>query len=242
MTTRENLFAEFDNYALLEKYKNRAPGLPRLTGKQLADMLKTLIDSDPKEEAVQEFFEAHPRCLPRAGLFHHGLRGDIVVSKLPLHNDFVTDFAYMTKNSQEVRIFCVEIERPGKSIFRKDNHFTSDYTKAKQQVVDWNHWAQHNMREMVKYFGRLGRYLTEDFTALTMHSILIMGRRSELNTRARRERWSAEASLLPKSIDVMTYDRIIEELEMEAFMPDNVHILVCSYQDQALKVKRVVDA
>ena len=239
MRTRENYFAEFDSHALLEQYKNCPSGQPRLTGKELADKLKTLIDSDPKEEAVQEFFEEHPRCLPRAGLFHHGLRGDIVVSKLPLHNDFVTDFAYMTKNSQEVRIFCVEIERPGKLVFRKDNQFTSDYVKAKQQVVDWNYWAQHNMRDMVKYFGRLGHHLTEDFTGLSMHSILIMGRRSELNTRARRVRWSAEASLLPKSIDVMTYDRIIEELEMGAYMPDNIHILVCSYQDQALKVKRV---
>jgi hypothetical protein len=66
-----------------------------------------------------------------------------------------------------------------------------------------------------------------------------MGRRSELTTRKRQERWSAEALTLPKSIEVMTYDRLIKGLSREIYLPNNEKILVCSYRDRALQVKHV---
>ena len=137
-------------------------------------MLQTLIESDPTEEEVQQFFEQYPRCLPEAGHYHNGLRADVVISKLPLHNDFITDFAYMSQNSQRVLIICIEIERPGKKLFRKDGQFTSYYQAAKQQVVDWNFWARHHVRDALKYFGKLSQHLPKELNYVQMHCILVM--------------------------------------------------------------------
>jgi hypothetical protein len=97
-----------------QKYEYEKEKIPRKPAHELSSMLQALIDADPTEEEVQQFFEQYPRCLPEAGHYHNGLRADVVISKLPLHNDFITDFAYMSQNSQRVLIICIEIERPGK--------------------------------------------------------------------------------------------------------------------------------
>lgn len=222
-----------------QKYEYEGARIKRRPVSELGTQLRTLVDSDPSEEAVQRFFEENPRCLPWTGYYHHGLRADVVISKLPLQNDYVTDFAYMSANSQSIMIICVEIERPGKKIFRKDGNFTAGYLAAKQQVLDWNFWAQHNIRSAFKCFGKLGQFLAPDIYNVKMHCILVVGRRSELSTRKRKERWSTEDATLPKSIEIMTYDRLIDLLESGFYAPDNKKILVCSYRDRALKVKHV---
>jgi hypothetical protein len=228
---------EFLDHAQLASYEdNNLQPIPPTT---LASKFRNLIDSDPTEEEVQTFLEHHPRCLPEAGYYHHGFLSDVVVSKLPLHNDFITDFAYISANSQSVLVVCLEIEKPGMKIFCQDGHFTAHYQKARQQVIDWNFWAQHNIRDALKYFGKYAQHLPSDTCNIQMHCILIVGRRSELTTRKRRERWSAEAATLPKSISVMTYDRLLEGLEREVLLPENKKILVCSYRDRSLQVKHV---
>lgn len=233
----KNWYVEFDDPMLLIEYERIS--LFRTSAKVIAKKLKALLDSNPSETKVQEFFEQYPRCLPDGGMYHHGIRGDVVVAKLPLSNDFVTDFAYMSENSQEVCVFCVEIERPGKKLFRKDGLFSAEYLQAKQQVVDWNFWAQNHIREVLPLFGRLGAYLKADFYSISVRCILIMGRRSELTTRKRKERWAAEAALLPRTISVMTYDRLLESLDHPMWVPDNNKFVVCAYRDRALKVKSI---
>lgn len=206
---------------------------------EVSNEFEELLNSKPSEQKIQDFFESNPRYLPNAGFYHNGVRGSVVISKLPLHNDFITDFAYMSENSQTILVVCLEIERPDKKIFRRDGHFTVDFHQARQQIVDWNYWAQHNRREALKYFGKLSLGTNAQWMDVTLQSILVYGRRSEIDSRKRQERWSAEAALLPKSVQIMTYDRLLEAMKNDFRHPDNHKFIVCSYQERTLKAKYV---
>lgn len=229
--------AEFEDYVQLDSYENDSQCSVH-TSAALTE-LESLLDSNPPEAAVHEFFERHPRFLPEAGFLHNGIHDDVVISKMPLHNDFVTDFAYVNVNSQYARVICLEIERPGLKLFTRDGEFTSEFTRARQQILDWNLWAQHNVKDALKYFGRYGQHLLGPHNHVSLHSILIVGRRSQLTTRKRRERWAAEGAIMPRSVDIMTYDRLLENAAREWERPPNKKILVCAYRDRALRVKHV---
>jgi hypothetical protein len=206
----------------------------------VASEFETLLNTNSSEQQIQDFFEENPRYLPQAGFYHNGLRSSVVVSKLPLQNDFVTDFAYMSENSQEILVVCIELEKPDKKIFRRDGNFTSEFHQAKQQVVDWNYWAQTNRSEALKYFGKLAMAINPKWLDVSLQSILVYGRRSEISNRKRQERWSAEAALLPRSIQIMTYDRLLDSMKSSFYrLPDNHKIIVCSYRDRALQAKYV---
>jgi len=228
---------EFDSYEQLHLYEDGV--LPLQRAVDVADRLRELIDSNPAEANVQSFLEKHPRCLPETGRFHNGLRADVVISKLPLHNDFVTDFAYMSVNSQYTRVTCVEIERPGMKLFRQDGSFSAEYLHARQQVIDWNFWAQYNVKEALKLFGKYGQHLDLDSEYLQIHCILIAGRRAQVSTTKRKQRWAAEAAVLPRAIDIMTYDRLLDMTSDRLNQAQNEKILVCSYRDRSLRVKHV---
>lgn len=206
---------------------------------EVASEFEMLLDSNPSEQQIQEFFEENPRHLPNAGFYHNGLRGSVVVSKMPLHNDFVTDFAYMSENSQTILVVCVELEKPDKKIFRRDSNFTSEFNQAKQQVVDWNYWAQTNRSEALKYFGKLAMGTNQRWLEVSLQCILVYGRRAEIRNRKRQERWSAEAAILPRSIQLMTYDRLLEYMKSSYRQPDNHKIIVCSYRDRTLHAKQI---
>lgn len=237
LRTHSTWCVEFESDAQREIFEDKT-SFPR-DPDDVSSEFELLLDSNPSEELVQDFFEQNPRYLPNAGFYHNGLRSSVVISKLPLHNDFITDFAYMSENSQTILVVCVEIEKPSKKIFRRDGYFTSDFHQARQQVVDWNYWAQHNRRDALKYFGKLALGLTSQGTDVNMHSILVFGRRSEISNRKRQERWSAEAALLPRTVHVMTYDRLLDVMKMGIHHPDNHKIVVCTYQDRTLKAKAI---
>ena len=62
--------------------------------------LRKLLDKKTGEQQVHDFLEEHPYLLPGFGDLHHGPYGGVVVTKFPLSTSFVTDFAYISSNSQ----------------------------------------------------------------------------------------------------------------------------------------------
>lgn len=205
---------------------------------ELADRFEAVLDQAQSEQEVHEFFETHPQMLPDVGYYHNGPRGDIVVSKLPLGNDFVTDFAFVSENSQMVQFTCIEIESPNKRLFNRGSDFSRAYLDAKQQLSDWNLWAQQNVRQAMRMFGRLGNWLPEEYYSISLECILIIGRRSEINTLKRKQRWAAEFALRQASFHIMTYDRLLERMRSH-IRGWSEKMLVCVYRDKALHVKRV---
>lgn len=51
------------------------------------------------ENQIQEFLEENTIFIPMLFLLNHHLHMNCVISKFKLGNEFVTDFAYLTKNS-----------------------------------------------------------------------------------------------------------------------------------------------
>ena len=210
----------------------------KLPREKLANRFEALLDSAESEQEVHEFFEQHPQLLPGVEYYHNGPMGDVVVTKLPLGSDFVTDFAFASENSQAVQFTCVEIENPRQPIFDRGAQFSRGYLAAKQQLADWNQWAQQNIRQALRMFGRLGRFLPQEYYTISLECVLVMGRRAEFNTIKRKQRWAAEYALRQASMRIMTYDRLLERTRSECYAWDH-KMLVCSYKDRALHAKRI---
>ncbi len=231
-----NPFVIFPN-AEMEREWERARSA-RYECDQIADEFERVLQKARSEQEVHDFFEFHPQFLPDTGTYHNGPRGDLVVTKMPLGLDFVTDFAFVSENSQMVQFTCIEIESPTKLLFNRGASFSRAYLDARQQLADWNLWAQQNLRQAMRMFGRLGRWLTDDYYEISLRCILVIGRRSEINTPKRKQRWAAEAALRQASLSIMTYDRLIER--MRGFDHEwSDKMLVCNYRDRALHVKRI---
>jgi len=205
---------------------------------KLADRFERVLDSATSEQEIQDFFEQHPQLLPGVGYYHNGPRGELVVSKLPLGHDFVTDFAFVSENSQMVHFTCIELESPTKRLFNRGAVFSRAYLDARQQIADWNLWAQQNLRQAMRMFGRVGRWLPEAYYEISLECVLIVGRRSEINTIKRKQRWAAEYALRQASCTIMTYDRLIDCMR-SGFHSWSDKMLVCTYRDRALVAKRI---
>lgn len=231
-----NGFVIFESRSLENEWQHAKDANYDTTG--LVDKFEYVVDHAKTEQEVHDFFELHPQLLPNVGFYHNGPRGDLIVSKLPLGNDFVTDFAFVTENSQMVEFTCIEIESPSKRLFNRNSEFSRGYLDARQQITDWNLWAQQNMREAMRMFGRLGNWLPEKYYQISLRCILVVGRRSEINTIKRKQRWAAENALRQASLSIMTYDRLLDGMK-SSFYEWNKSMLVCTYRDRALHAKSI---
>ena len=207
----------------------------------LAHELEVLIDTTRHEEDIQHFFERYPHFLPGLDHYHNGPVYDLVVAKLPLGIDFITDFAFISQNSQTARLTCVELESPHKKIFRNDGSFSRHYLDAKQQIADWNMWAQEHLRDAINLFGPMSRHVTPRIydLGISLECVLIIGRQANIRTRKEHERWSSEAALRQASMQIMTYDRVLAKMRSGWHWPLDKRMLVCSYTDRQFYVKRV---
>jgi hypothetical protein len=229
-------FAVFPSAAMEDEWKRTRPA--RHSADRLVERFEKILSTARSEQEIHEFFESYPQLLPDVGYYHNGPRGDVVVTKMPLGSDFVTDFAFVSENSQMVQFTCIEIESPTKRLFNRGAAFSRSYVDAKQQIVDWNLWAQQNLRQAMRIFGRLGYWLPSDHYRISLECVLIFGRRSEINTVKRKQRWAAESALRPASLTIMTYDRLLERMRWGLHSWSG-KMLVCSYRDRALHVKRI---
>ena len=78
-------------------------------------------------------------------LLNHYLHMNCVISKFKLGNEFVTDFAYLTKSSDYWEFVLVELEDAKKKIFTNDKeniYFHSEFNHAYDQItvnsIDFN--------------------------------------------------------------------------------------------------------
>src|SRR5262245_7305643 len=70
------------------------------------------LENCRSEPEMQAFLEKRPTLLPGLEDLHNGPLHDIVVAKLPLGPDFVTDFAFISRHSMALQFTFVELEDP----------------------------------------------------------------------------------------------------------------------------------
>src|SRR5579875_207323 len=94
------------------------------TQKLIVSLQSTLSDPTQNENDVQRLLEANTELIPIPFLLNHHLHKNAVISKLPISTSLITDFAYLTKSSDEWWIVFVELESQHKKIFnRNETHF-----------------------------------------------------------------------------------------------------------------------
>lgn len=176
------------------------------------------------ESEMHYFLEANPAILPGLYDLHNGPLGNVVISKLPLANEYVTDFAFISINSAVAQITLVEIESPTMLVFRKsDDLFSSKFNQAFQQVRDWTLWVEQNTIFIKDVFRNI--YFREVFRhrKILIRTILVAGRRKEIQRNPQREKRWAGLNQSSGPI-VMTYDRLGETFFLN---PALLHDLVC---------------
>ncbi len=157
--------------------------LSRLLLKQFEDM----IQQDLREEEYLLFLKQHP-------VFLDSLAAD-VIPKQALGIEMVTDFVLRRYDSKYI---LVEIEKPQDRLFTRSNDFTSDFTHALGQVLDFQQWVDSN-----------GAYARVHMPGISSpRGLLVIGRRKDLTeqNKSKLHRFSANSS----TIDVVTFDDLLQ--------------------------------
>lgn len=153
----------------------------------LMPMWRSLLDSNPRESAVQSFLESNPVLIPGAlgdvgpgG--HHGPELDGVYRQPPLQGlakKRVPDFMWITRSTSLITPICIEIERPSKKWFAKSGKPTAELNQALDQLTDWKVWFSEPENQNI--FRKTYLHSQWEDRQLLPQYVLIFGRVQEFN-------------------------------------------------------------
>jgi len=147
---------------LIELSEQEKVDLTRTKADELISQFLELLETAKKEEELQNFLKKHPeflypdyiKCYP----------------KFKLGEDYITDYVLLVQSPQGLEYVFVEIEHSNKDIFTKSGQFSSEFTQAKDQLLDWDNW-------LTKNHAYVSRKLPEFYKP---HSHLVIGRDKNL--------------------------------------------------------------
>ncbi|MDU6483462.1 MAG: DUF4263 domain-containing protein [Paeniclostridium sordellii] len=154
---------------------------------KLINELRILINNKCREEEYQVFLKNNP-------VFLNPLANK-VIDKKKLGDDYITDFIIHLINEEYI---VVEIEKPHDNIFTANNEFTSKFTHAFGQVLDFIDWVDSN-----------NTYAQSKLNGIkSPRGLLIMGRREGLTDKQKMKlkKFNENSS----RIEVLTYDDLIK--------------------------------
>jgi hypothetical protein len=195
-------------------------------GKRLAHELALTVKNATNERPIQRFIETHPAVLlprPRYVL------GDALISQFPLGADFKADFAFAFFNSTGVFLELIEIESPKIQMFTQQDEFSRPFAHALQQAEDWLEWSQRNQPALL---GILAPLLKghETWQRIGVTCRVIAGERSQRKNVRRERRYTAKSEQLKPKIEILTYDRLVDEAK---FITEAIGARCVSYKSQS---------
>jgi hypothetical protein len=224
-----------------EKTYQMAPGEPPApmdgaTYKAAVEQQWTqLLATDPWEKAVQLFLEQHPVLVPGAfgvlGLSsgHAPFPGALISQpKLYGFQGRVPDFLWISKNSTHLNPIFIEIERPGKKVFKADGDPTWQFTQARHQLAQWRQWIKVPNNQDAFFRA----YQLDRFRDLTFepHYVLIYGRREEFADDTNRLKMMG--SLMAPDETLMSYDRL-------SYEPKSDQLLSVRHTSEGYQVRHI---
>jgi hypothetical protein len=178
---------------------------------QYKDVLNTpQQEGRQKEQEIQDFLETNSEMFYTPGLLGHHLHFQILLSKFPLSTGLITDFIYLTKNSDFWHIYLVELENPTKKLFVEDDKTvkpTAELTAAIAQMQDWKEFLNRDKESFLRQLEPLRIPLSKNPVEFKYY--LIIGRRdhkSEYENRKQRLKTLSDDN----QILIRTYDSLIE--------------------------------
>jgi hypothetical protein len=177
---------------------------------------RVLLDEDPRERRVQQFLEQHPALVPGSlspgGATCGSELFNLLVSQptLPGLDARQPDFLWFTSTSDTWYAVLLEIEAPGKRLFRRDGVPTAEFNQARNQLNQWRSWFGLPTNQL-KFQADYG--VPEFWTArraMAVYMLLVYGRRNEFRqdpslTRQRSSLLSGEDE------ELMSFDRLVAD-------------------------------
>jgi hypothetical protein len=171
----------------------------------------TIIDSDPKEQVVQEFLERNTDFIPRHFVQNHGIHNQLVIRKLPLSSEYVTDLFLMSKSTDDWNYILIELERPSSKFFKDGkNDIHPNFSRAIQQIRAWQGWFL--MAANKSHFENQLAYLKKPIpdTPVYIKYVLVFGRRSEID--GNKKRLNMIKTHEGEDFKIMTFDSLAEDI------------------------------
>ena len=208
----------------------------KLEEKLLEQYFDVIEKNGNTENQIQEFLEENTIFIPMPFLLNHYLHMNCVISKFKLGNEFVTDFAYLTKSSDYWEFVLVELEDAKKKIFTNDKeniYFHSEFNHAYDQITSWKAYVNKNREAILHQIDKLRVPLNEN--SVRFKYVLVIGRNAEKNNSEKRRAMFAEKS--DNDIRVMTYDSLVSQCESVPYNGEK--IILSTWKEQGFKIKKL---
>lgn len=168
-----------------------------------------ILENCKDENEVQRYLEKHGHLLPvNNWILGHQVHFSSIISKFRFGNQYISDFTYLTKCSDEWYVVFVEIEKPSKLIFNKDDSFSSDFNKAYEQVQDWERYlndSNHRIQILNSLKSLRHPQIMRDQN-VSFKYLLVYGRKEERDkTQKRKDKFLQKKT---ENIRVCTFDSI----------------------------------
>ena len=151
-----------------------------------------LLNLDPLEEPVQKFIEENPLLL-------YQFSPQRIFYKPPILSKYYADIAVV---NQKKELILIELERPGKSILKKDGGRTADLQRPFTQVEDWLFSIEQHRNAVLDGFDLSPSDVSK------IRGVVVMGRDNECNEEhLRKLKWNDHGK-----IDFYTYDDLVNGL------------------------------
>lgn len=240
MTTEQahiqKIIDEIFDSRLSENSHDWHKNLPPPTHKTLTEIV-TLLHEKRNEEDFQRFFSKNPTFLFRA-VPSYGDTNVGVITKLPIGNSFISDFAVFTIGQGGCKITLIEIEKPSDDLFTKKLTYAQKLNTAIGQVTEWSEWINLNKRTFIRDsieslkkspkingFDFKGSFKTMDNESIEsgwnifhgfseyciISSIIVIGRWSRLKENEKKRLLFLNNPQNSPTIQIRTYDQVIRK-------------------------------
>jgi hypothetical protein len=153
---------------------------------------RQLLVNARKEEELQQFVRDHPQVLYPDYID--------VIPKFKLGSEYVTDFLMIVQSQQGLEHVFIELEHPEKRIFVQSGQFGTDFTQAKDQLLNWEAWITKNHAYISQKHPSLNKPLFH----------LVLGRSSDLS---QEQRDKLQNEFMATNRRFSTYDDLAERFE-----------------------------
>jgi hypothetical protein len=133
--------------------------------------------------------------------------------KLSFGADYKSDFAYLSKSSDDWNCILIEIERPGAKFFKpKTNDFHRNFMTALQQINRWRAWFSDGTNKANFAQNTVGLIRVPlSRNPIYPKFVLVHGRRAEYAQSSIRR--SLVAAQEREDLKILTFDSLVEGLE-----------------------------
>ncbi len=178
-----------------------------------------LLDKNLDEQVYQEYLENHTELIPTKDFeLNHGVHDDLIIRKMPIGQNYISDFCYLSKNSGEWNIVFIELEKPCKKLFNKDGKISKELNIGLSQISNWKaHFSDNINREAFIKNTVISEIMSINSLKNNPYNfkfILVIGRRKQLEEN---NEYNKKFHLLGgENTKIITYDSLYESINQKS--------------------------